>query len=344
MSSCDPERDKRLTKMRTLYLLRSHGRASLSGELVVVHEGEEELQRVPLPLLDQILVMGNVQITTPLIEACLRRKVPIAFLTESGWCHGRLQPLACDYRHRPRHQLALGIGERLQAGRQLVAGKIGNGRVLLLRLTRRDRRESVQDSIDRLDHYQNKASRCLEEESLRGLEGQAASEYFQALGNLMADDGFGFTGRHRRPPTTPFDALASFGYSVLWNAMYAYVELQGLDPYEGVLHHGSARHAALVSDLIEPLRTLLVDAFNCWRIRTKRVLADRDMEHRDGGVKLTDEARRKWLRDWSHYMAEDISLTQDQHGPRWALLEQLVRSFVQFVYDPSSGLIIPERR
>jgi CRISPR-associated protein Cas1 len=126
--------------------------------------------------------------------------------------------------------------------------------------------------------------------------------------------------------------------------MYAYVELQGLDPYEGVLHHGSARHAALVSDLIEPLRTLLVDAFNCWRIRTKRVLADRDMEHRDGGVKLTDEARRQWLRDWSHYMAEDISLTQDEHGPRWALLEQLVRSFVQFVYDPSSGLIIPERR
>jgi CRISPR-associated protein Cas1 len=330
--------------MRTLYLLRSHGRASLNGEMVLVRQGKDEVERVPLPLLDQILVMGNVQLTPPLIRACLHRQVPIAFLSASGWCHGRLQPLERDYRQRARHQLELGMGERLQAARQLIAGKIRNGRVLLLRLTRRERRDLVQHSLDRLDWHQQQASRSMQEERLRGLEGQAASEYYQALGSLLAENGFPFLGRHRRPPTTPFDALASFGYSVLWNAMYTQVELQGLDPYEGVLHHGSARHAALVSDLIEPLRTLLVDPFNCWRIRTRRVLADRDMSHEGGGVRMTEEARRAWLRDWSHYMAEDVSLTMGDRGPRWALLERLVRSFVRFVYDPSGGLAIPERR
>jgi CRISPR-associated protein Cas1 len=330
--------------MRSLYLLRSHGRAALSGENVLVHQGKELVEKVPLPLLDQILVMGNVQLTTQLIEACLTREVPIAFLSASGWCHGRLQPLGRNYRHRARHQVSLGMGERLQAARQLIAGKIRNGRVLLLRLTRRQRRELVQDSLDRLDWHQQQACRSLHEDRLRGLEGQAACEYFQALGSLLADDGFTFLGRHRRPPTTPFDVLASFGYSVLWNAMYTQIELQGLDPYEGVLHHGSARHAALVSDLIEPLRTLLVDPFNCWRIRTKRVMADRDMIYEAEGMRLTDEARRAWLHDWSHYMAEEVILTKENRGPRWALLEQLVRSFVRFVYDPSGGLLIPERR
>lgn len=331
--------------MRSLYLLRSHGQVGLSGENVVVRQDAEELERVPLPLLDQILVMGNLQLTTPLIKACLKRQVPIVYLTESGWCHGRLHPLTQSYRHLARRQQALGIGERLQAARLLVAAKIRNGRVLLLRLTRRQRRELIQPALDQLDQLQQQASHCLLEERLRGLEGQAAATYFQGLGVLLEEDGFGFDGRHRQPPTTAFDAVASFGYSVLWNAMYTHVELQGLDPYEGVLHHGSPRHAALVSDLIEPLRTLLVDPFNCWRIRTHRMLADRDLRSEDGAVLLTEEARRAWLKDWSLYMASEITLNeQEEHGPRWALLERLVRSLVRFVDDPSVGLIIPERR
>lgn len=38
--------------------------------------------RMGLPLLDQILVMGQMQLTTQLIRACLRRGIPIA----SPWC------------------------------------------------------------------------------------------------------------------------------------------------------------------------------------------------------------------------------------------------------------------
>jgi len=93
--------------MRTLYLLRTHGRASLNGEMVVISQGEEILERVPLPLLDQILVMGNIQLTSPLIESCLKRQVPIAFLSASGWCYGRLEPLRRSYRSRARQQAKL---------------------------------------------------------------------------------------------------------------------------------------------------------------------------------------------------------------------------------------------
>ena len=57
----------------------------LEGEQVVVREGEEELERVPLPQLDQILVHGNLQLTTPLIRACLELQVSIAKL--SGAVH-----------------------------------------------------------------------------------------------------------------------------------------------------------------------------------------------------------------------------------------------------------------
>lgn len=333
--------------MRSLYLLQPYGQAVLEGEQVVVRQGGEELQRMRLPLLDQILVMGNVQLSTPLLRACLRRNVAVAYLSRFGWCHGRLQPIERGFRHRSRHQLALGKADALMAARQLIAGKVANGRVLLLRLTRRMRREQVGAAVQRLQWHHDQIRRAGTLERLRGLEGNAAAEYFAALGILLAEDGFPFLGRHRRPPTTAFDALASFGYSVLWNAMVSLCELHGLDPYQGVLHVGGARHAALASDLVEPLRTLLVDPFNVWMIRTRQIRPEASADHfraAQGAVLLSDSGRRRWLESWSRYMAEVVTLTAGERGPRWDLLDRLVRSYVRFLYKPVDGLTIPGRR
>jgi CRISPR-associated protein Cas1 len=294
--------------------------------------------------VDQILVMGNVQLSTPLLRACLQRRIAVVFVTRAGWCQGRLQPLESGYRHRGRYQQQLGEGERLTAARRLISSKIANGRVLLQRLSRRQRPEPIAAAITRLRWHLEQAGKAGDADRLRGIEGNAAIEYFTALGFLLASDGFPFLGRHRRPPTTGFDALCGFGYALLWNATMTRIELQGLDPYEGVLHAGSPRHAALVSDLIEPLRTLLVDPFNVWMIRTKQLQIDRDFEPRDGGVFLSEEGRRVWLRSWGRYMAEEVTLSLDRRGPRWELLDQVVRAFVRFVYDPAAGLSLPLRR
>jgi CRISPR-associated protein Cas1 len=330
--------------MRTVYLLRQHGTARLEGEQLVVRQGAEEIDRVSLPLVDQILVMGNVQLSTPLLRACLQRQIPVVFVTRQGWCQGRLQPLECGYRHRTRYQQQLQEGERLSAARRLISGKIANGRVLLQRLTRRERSEELQAAIDRLRWHMEQADKAKDGDRLRGIEGNAALEYFNALGLLLAGDGFPFLGRHRRPPTTAFDAVSGFAYALLWNAMLTRIELQGLDPYEGVLHAGSPRHAALVSDLIEPLRTLLADPFNVWLIRTRRLKAERDFEACDGGMFLNEAGKRVWLRAWGNYMAESVTLASDRPGPRWELLDQVVRAFVRFVYDPAAGLSLPVRR
>ncbi|MCT0224001.1 CRISPR-associated endonuclease Cas1 [Synechococcus sp. CS-1328] len=330
--------------MRTLYLLRSHGTAGVEGEQVVVRCAGEELERIRLPMLDQILVMGNLQLTTPLIRACLTRGVVIAYLSRHGWCHGRLQPVEAGYRHRARYQALLRESDRLQAAASLLVGKVANGRTLLQRLTRRQRDARISGAIDRLQWHLQQLPKARSLERLMGLEGNAAAEYFDALGGLIRVNGYLFEGRHRRPPTTPFDALCGFGYSLLWNAQLTQIELQGLDPYEGVLHSGSPRHAALVSDLIEPLRTLLVDPFNVWLIRTRRIRVEEHFEARDSGIFLNEEGRRLWLRCWSTYMSESVRLSDDHAGPRWELLDRLARAFVRFVYDLSQGLTVPRRR
>ena len=196
--------------MRTLYLLRPHGTASIDGEQLVVRSDEQELDRMGLPLLDQILVMGKMQLTTQLIRACLRRGIPIAYLSSSGHCLGRLQPLEGGYRHRARRQAELPQERRLALARSLVSGKIANGRVVLQRLTRRAGRPAVESCLRRLGQLQSLTSRAPCPNHSRGLEGSAAALYFRSLGGLLERDGFGFAVRSRRPPLTPFDALCGF--------------------------------------------------------------------------------------------------------------------------------------
>ena len=193
--------------MRSLYLLRPHGTASLDGEQLVVTSDEQELDRMSLPLLDQILMIGHMQLTTQLIRACLRRGIPIAYLSKSGQCLGRLQPMEQGYRHRARRQAALPEERRLAIARTLVSGKIANGRVVLQRLTRRAGRPAVEGCLRRLGQLQALSGRAPNPSRLRGLEGSAAALYFRGLGGALAGDGFGFTVRSRRPPLTPFDAL-----------------------------------------------------------------------------------------------------------------------------------------
>jgi CRISPR-associated protein Cas1 len=167
--------------MRTLYLLRPHGTAGIEGEQLVVRSDEQELDRMGLPLLDQILVMGKMQLTTQLIRACLQRGIPIAYLSNTGQCLGRIQPLDGGYRHRARRQAELPQERRLALARSLVAGKIANGRVVLQRLTRRSGRSAVEPCLRRLGQLHSLISCVPCPDQLRGLEGSAAALYFRSL-------------------------------------------------------------------------------------------------------------------------------------------------------------------
>ena len=71
---------------------------------------------------------------------------------------------------------------------------------------------------------------------------------------------------------------------------------------------------------------------------------NRDFDDQDGGVFLSDDGRRLWLKSWGSYMGELVTLESGRRGPRWELLDQVVRAFVRYVYDPAAGLSLPMRR
>ncbi|MFM9101221.1 MAG: hypothetical protein ACKOPS_07745 [Cyanobium sp.] len=63
-----------------------------------------------------------------------------------------------------------------------------------------------------------------------------------------------------------------------------------------------------------------------------------------GGIYLNDSGRRLWLQAWSAFMAEPIQLAKAGSGPRWEVLDQLVKSFAAAVDDSDRPLDVPLRR
>ncbi|WP_315788073.1 CRISPR-associated endonuclease Cas1 [Fischerella sp. JS2] len=321
--------------MHTLYVSQQNCYVALQQEKLIVKQGETVYAQVQLPLLEQILIFGNSQVSTQAIRACLWQNVPIAYLSRMGYCYGRLLPLERGYRQLSRYQQQLSTVERLMTARAIAQTKIKNSRVLLRRQKKRLESEELEKTLQNLDYLAAQAGEADSWERLLGFEGAGAAQYFSAFGRCITNPTFVFTGRSRRPPGNPVNAMLSFGYQVLWNHLLALIELQGLDPYYACLHQAHDGHAALASDLIEEFRAPIVDSLVLWLIDRKIVDAQQDFEYHNGGCYLNDSGRRKYLKAFVQRMGEEIQTDAGDKQPKWDLLNRQIKVFKQFVYNPS---------
>ena len=90
--------------MQTLYVSEQNCYVCLQKETLLVKQGDTVYIEVQLPLLEQILIFGQSQITTQVIRACLWRDIPIAYLSRMGYCYGRILPISRGYRQLSRYQ------------------------------------------------------------------------------------------------------------------------------------------------------------------------------------------------------------------------------------------------
>ncbi|MFW5765483.1 MAG: CRISPR-associated endonuclease Cas1 [Coleofasciculus sp.] len=323
--------------MRTLYVSQQGCYVSLNGEILLVKQGDTIHAQVQLPLTEQILIFGKSQVTTQAIRACLWRDIPIAYLSRMGYCYGRLMSIERGYRQLVHYQQQLVFGERLKTARAIVTAKLKNSRILLRRQRRRNESERLEKVLKSLDYLATQASQADSLERLMGFEGAGAAQYFEVFGECLSNSEFVFTQRTRRPPGNPVNAMLSFGYQILWNHLLALIELQGLDPYQASLHQGTERHAALASDLIEEFRSPLVDSLVLWLVNKNAIDARKDFVYNNGGCYLNESGRKKFLKLFVQRMEEVIQSNSGDKQPRWDILNQQVKAYKQFVYNPSQG-------
>ena len=321
--------------MRSLYVSGQNCYVTVQQEALVIKQGKDVCYEVQLPLLEQVLIFGSSQITTQAIRACLWQDIPIAYLSRMGYCYGRILPITRGYRQLSRYQQELSPVDKLLAARAIVRGKLKNSRVLLRRQKKRLNSELLDKTLSSLDYLAEEASKADSWQKLMGFEGAGAAQYFSAFGECLTNPDFVFTGRSRRPPGNPVNAMLSFGYQVLWNHLLALIELQGLDPYYACLHQAHDGHAALASDLIEEMRAPIVDSLVFYLVNRSVMDIKNDFAYRDGGCFLNDSGRKKFLNSFLIRMSEEIQTSSEEKQPRWDILTTQVKAFKKFVYTPT---------
>ena len=322
--------------MESLYISQQGCYVSLKQDCVLVKQGKTVLQEAQLPMLEQIFVFGQSQLTTQLIRSCLFRSIPIVYLSRMGRCYGRVLPITGGYRSLARQQYALSATTRLEIARQIVGVKLKNSRVILQRQHRRQESAELLGAITQLAQLAQQATQATSIEQLMGYEGAGAASYFGVFSACIDSPDFAWTGRSKRPPGDPMNAMLSFGYQVLWNHLLSLIELQGLDPYEACLHQGSERHPALASDLIEVFRAPIVDSLVLYLVNRRMVNAVDDFDFPAvGGCYLNESGRKKLLTAMIGRMEEKMQVAPGVTAPRWELLNQQVKRYRQAVIQMS---------
>lgn len=314
--------------LNTLFVTSEDIYLSLDGENVVANRDRQELARYPLHTLAGIVSFSYAGASPALMGACAKREVSLAFCTPRGRFLARVTGEASGnvLLRRTQYRIVDDPGPCCRLARNMVFGKVYNARWSLER-TRRDHglRVDGQRLADASAQLRQLLPQIRSEtalDSLRGLEGAAATVYFGVLDQLILGEKplFSFQGRSRRPPMDPINALLSFAYSLLANDCAAALESVGLDSYVGFLHRDRPGRVSLALDLMEELRPCMADRFVLTLVNN-RVVGEGDFDRRENGaVFLNDAGRRTFLNHWQQRKRETLTHPYLREKVSWGLI------------------------
>ena len=297
-------------EMAAIYLIEQGTTIYKDYQRFIIHVAEKPKMEVPIREVQQIMVFGNIQLSTPVIQACLQEEIPVIFLSQSGLYHGHLWSESATNLDHQLVQVAKRHDHDFQfhVCQAIVYGKLMNSKQLLLRLNRKRKITEVEKSIFGISQDIDYLKLVDNVDSLRGYEGVAAARYFPAFGKLITNPKFEFSLRNRQPPTDPINSLLSFGYTLLFNNVLSFIIAEGLSPYLGNFHYGERQKPYLAFDLMEEFRSLIVDSL-VLKIINNSVFnpQDFDIAASTGGVYLNQSARKVFLKNFEARMNEETS-------------------------------------
>ena len=290
-------------QLATLYVVTEGAYLHRDGQAAVIEIDGRTAARIPLHLVDSIAAFGRVMVSPQLMQYCAEQRIAINFLTTDGRLMARVDAPGsgnvllrrAQYRQADNGEFALGLG------RAIVAGKVQNSRQNLLRSARDladpPASESLRRAANRMEPILDAVAKASSLDGLRGQEGDAARVYFDhfSLTTPGAPEALRFSGRTRRPPLDPVNALLSLFYSILAHDCTAALVATGLDPSVGFFHQDRPGRPSLALDLMEEFRAPLVDRFVMTLINRQQVSPE-DFATRPGGaVELKDAVRKRLI-------------------------------------------------
>ena len=286
--------------LNTLYVTTEDSYLRLDNDTLRVEVDRETKLRVPLHHLTAVVCFGHIHLSAPLMHRLAQESIALVLLDGNGRFQARLEGAVSGnvLLRQAQFQRVNNPVFVLDVARTCVAGKIKNSRQVLQRGARESKVEAEAQILTRRADDLAASLRALPAaenlDTLRGIEGEAARQYFSGLNLLVRPDqraAFQMDGRTRRPPRDRFNAILSFVYSMWMNDCRSALEAAGLDPQVGFLHALRPGRAALALDLMEEFRPW-ADRLALSLINRGQLTADDFVLREGGGVSLETVGRK----------------------------------------------------
>jgi CRISPR-associated protein Cas1 len=291
-----PEDDDR----QVIHVLEAGTSVGKSGEQLKITKRDKSTTAIAARQVGQVVLHSYAQISTQALYFCAEQEIGIHFISGGGRYIGSVDARAGSIQRRIRQYKALSDPEFcLKLVRQLVTCRGQSQRKFLMRGQRGDSTHSgLESAIEQMQRVLKQVPSAASIGSLLGLEGNLAALYFKALPQLLSETApteLQFSGRNRRPPLDRFNALLSFGYSLLLKDVMNAILVVGLEPALGFYHQPRSQASPLALDLMEIFRVPLVDLPLMGSINRGQWDVQADFELRGQQVWLSESGRRKLI-------------------------------------------------
>ncbi len=306
-----------------LYLQEPGSHVGKRSEHLVVRKDGAEIQRVPIAATRQVVIFGNVQVSTQALECLAILEVPVVYMSGYGRFIAALQPAPTKnvMLRVNQYRLFADAQRALMLAKAAVRAKISNQRTLLMRCLRsrspdespngsENGRGSDEPAAREMADLLNRVDRITDPAVLLGTEGQAAALYFSQFNRMLKcpapGSSFDFKTRNRRPPRDPVNALLSFGYAMLLKDCFSALCTVGFDPYCGFYHAGRHGKPSLALDLMEEFRAIIADSVVLTLVNNGSLTPKDFLVWREA-CQLTEDGRQRFFQTYEQRKATVVT-------------------------------------
>lgn len=314
----------------TLFFQSSNGSfLSVSGKNFVVRDTEKKiLQKIPALAVRDICIFGKTDVVADVFSLASQEMIPLHFLNGLGKFVGSMQ---YDFSKNVflRHAQIVHhdhFEKRLYIAKVFIRTKIYTQKICF---------QKIRNTSAFFDDYELQVEKAENIDSLRGIEGNFAKRYFEEwkTKNIIKHPDFNFSGRWKRPPLDPINAMLSFCYTMLHHEIFTQLMICGLDPYFAFVHEQKYGHAALASDFLELYRGI-VDHFVITKINLQEFKKD-DFEEETGGEwKFSKIGFQKFFPKWTVFLRTPGFWNEKSLV---AYIENDIRQFTHFLMNDSDS-------
>jgi len=272
-----------------------------------------EKREIPAEKIDSIIITGNALISTSAISLCLEREIQLVIAIRSGEPLGRFWASTPGKATEIRRKQYLNQNTKLafDISKEIVTIKLNEQKKLLtdLKNNRTEENPIITNSIKTIGKTLESLNQLKYstkfKQSLLGLEGFAASEYFKAI-SVALPEKYAFNERTRNPATDPFNAVLNYLYGFGYATVEKVIIVCGLDPNAGIYHQDSYGKPTLSFDLIELSRPKL-DRLAV-KVFSKKIASDDWFEKSEetGGIFLSKQAKKAIIAEYFECKSKDI--------------------------------------